>query len=69
LEKFCLADFVAWFECAKDTQRNTRSQASLTASSDFLPETNFEETLMMTQMGQILLTQNVNKLNTNFKEA
>ena len=44
LEKFCLADFVAWFECTKDTQDDTSSsQSSLTASGDFLPETDFEE--------------------------
>ena len=44
LEKVCLADFVAWFECVKDTQYDTNcSQPLLTASGDFLPETNFEE--------------------------
>lgn len=44
LEKFCLADFVAWFECVKDTQDDTNSsESSLTPSGDFLPETNFEE--------------------------
>ena len=44
LEKFCLADFVAWFECVKDTQYDTNSsEPLLTASGDFLPETNFEE--------------------------
>ena len=44
MEKFCLADFVAWFECEKDTEGDTNSSlSSLTASGDFLPETNFEE--------------------------
>lgn len=44
LEKFCLADFVAWFECVKDTQDDTNSiKSSLTAFGDFLPENNFEE--------------------------
>ena len=44
LEKFCLADFVAWFKCVKDTQYDTNSsEPLLTASGDFLPETNFEE--------------------------
>ena len=44
IEKFCLADFVAWFECVKDTENDTySSKSSLTGSGDFLPETNFEE--------------------------
>ena len=46
LEKLCLADFVAWFECVKDTENDTNSsESSLTSSQmgDFLPETNFEE--------------------------
>ena len=44
LEKLCLADFVAWFECVKDTENDTHSsESSLTGSGDFLPETNFEE--------------------------
>ena len=44
LGKFCLADFVAWFECVKDTQYDANSsEPLLTASGDFLPETNFEE--------------------------
>lgn len=43
-ETFCFADFVASFECVKDTQDNTNSsESSLTASSDFLPETNFKD--------------------------
>ena len=44
LEKFCLADFVAWFECVKDTENDTNfSESLLTGSADFLPETNFKE--------------------------
>ena len=44
LEKFCLADFVAWFECVKDTENGTNSsESSLTGSGDFFPETVFEE--------------------------
>ena len=46
LEKFCLADFVAWFECVKDTENDTISiESSLTGSDDFLPEINFEENI------------------------
>lgn len=44
LEKFCLADFAAWFECVKDTENDTNSsESSLTGSGYFLPEANFEE--------------------------
>ncbi|XP_068757554.1 uncharacterized protein [Montipora capricornis] len=46
LEKLCLADFVATFNCVKDEQADTGNatyEPSLTGINDFLPETNFED--------------------------
>ena len=44
LQKLCLADFVAWFDCVKDTDHDGNcSELSITASADFIPETNFDD--------------------------
>ena len=44
LEKLCLADFVAWFNCVKDEHADTSSnEPSLAALDDFMPETNFDD--------------------------
>ena len=41
LEKLCLADFVAWFNCVKDEHANRThsSEQSVTGLDDFMPET------------------------------
>ena len=46
LEKLCLADFIAMFNCVKDEQADTDNatyEPSLIGINDFLPETNFED--------------------------
>lgn len=47
LERLCLADFVAWFNCVKDKEVDSSSASNINASfteiDDFLLETNFED--------------------------
>lgn len=45
LEKLCLADFVAWFDCVKDMndEQGNCCEPSVTHSRDFIPETNFDD--------------------------
>lgn len=47
LEKLCLADFVAWFNCVKDEHADSThySEQSVTGLHDFMPETisNFDD--------------------------
>ena len=43
LEKFCLTDFVAWFNCVKDDDAHSSGEPSITGLHDFIPETNFED--------------------------
>ena len=44
LEKLCLADFVAWFNCVKDEHVDSSSNdQSATALDGFIPETNFDD--------------------------
>ena len=47
LERFCLADFVALFNCVKDKEGNSSCASNINASftdiDDFLPETYFED--------------------------
>ena len=47
MERLCLADFVALFNCVKDKEGDSSSASNINASftdiDDFLPETNFED--------------------------
>ena len=46
LQKLCLADFVVWFDCVKDTDHHGNcSEPSVTASGYFVPETNFDDNI------------------------
>ena len=44
LEKLCLANFVAWYNCVKDEHANrSENGSSVTGLDDFLPETSFDD--------------------------
>ncbi|XP_078343176.1 uncharacterized protein LOC144628926 [Oculina patagonica] len=43
LEKLCLADFVAWYNCVKDEHADSCNKPLVTGLDDFLPERDFDD--------------------------
>ena len=43
LDKLCLADFVAWYNCVKDVHADRNNEPSVTGLDEFIPETNFDD--------------------------